>query len=104
MAGRWLARLHPHRYARNLLRCLLCGIVWARVSVVLFALFASHDYPTVQSMLDQIISFQNIEFILVWMGVGFVFASLVLFMPLMVITAPLVGHATWHAYRELVGT
>ena len=79
-------------------------IVWARVSVVLFALFASHDYPTVQSMLDQIISFQNIEFILVWMGVGFVFASLVLFMPLMVITAPLVGHATWHAYRELVGT
>lgn len=55
-------------------------------------------------MLDQIISFQNIEFILVWMGVGFVFASLVLFMPLMVITAPLVGHATWHAYRELVGT
>jgi len=131
-------------------------IVWARVSVVLFALFASHDYPTVQSMLDQIISLQNIEFILVWMGVGFVFASLVfavsvvsvpllldrgvdtleavfasaralwanpgtclvwglsivilvgsslvLFMPLMVITAPLVGHATWHAYRELVGT
>ena len=131
-------------------------IVWTRVSVVLFALFASHVYPTVQSMLDQIISLQNIEFILVWMGVGFVFASLVfavsvvsvpllldrgvdtleavfasaralwanpgtclvwglsivilvgsslvLFMPLMVITAPLVGHATWHAYRELVGT
>ena len=129
-------------------------VVWARVSVVLFALFAAHDYPTLQSMLSQIISERNLEFLLVWMGVGFVFASLVfavsvvsvpllldrgtdtleavfasaralwanpmaclvwgllivaligsslfVFMPLLVITAPWVGHATWRAYKGLV--
>jgi len=129
-------------------------IVWARVSVVLFALFASHDYPTLQSMLAQIVSMKNLEFLFVWMSVGFAFASLVfaisvvsvpllldrgtdtleavfasaralwanpgvclfwglsivaiiglslvLFMPLLVVTAPWIGHATWRAYRALV--
>lgn len=51
-------------------------IVWARVSVVLFALFANHDYPDMQSMITQIVSLRNIEFILVWLGVGSVFATL----------------------------
>ena len=130
-------------------------VIWARVSVVIFALFASHDYPTLQSMLAQIVSVENIEFLLVWAGVGFVFASIVfaisvvsvpllldrdadtmmavfasvralwanpgtclvwglcivvliggsllLFMPLLVITAPWVGHATWVAYKAMVG-
>jgi uncharacterized membrane protein len=129
-------------------------VVWARVSVVLFALFAAHDYPTLQSILSQIVSERNLEFLLVWLGVGFVFASLVfavsvvsvpllldrgtdtleavfasaralwanpmaclvwgllivaligtslfVFMPLLVITAPWVGHATWRAYKGLV--
>jgi uncharacterized membrane protein len=45
-------------------------IVWARVSVVLFALFANHDYPDMQSMITQIVSLRNIEFILVWLGVS----------------------------------
>ena len=129
-------------------------IVWARVSVVLFALFSSAEFPTVQSMVAQILSLSNIEFLLVWTGVGFVFASLVFsisvvsipllldrggdtmmaifssaralyvnpgalylwavlivvligaslalwFVPL-VLTAPLIGHATWHAYRDLL--
>ncbi len=129
-------------------------IVWARVSVVLFALFSTGEFPTVQSMLGQILSLSNIEFLLVWTGVGFVFASLVFsiavvsipllldrggdtmmaifssaralyvnpgalylwaaliviligaslalwFVPL-VIAAPLIGHATWHAYRDLL--
>jgi uncharacterized membrane protein len=130
-------------------------VIWARVSVVIFALFASHDYPTLQSMLAQIVSVENIEFLLVWAGVGFVFASIVfaisvvsvpllldrdadtmmavfasvralwanpgtclvwglcivvliggsllLFMPLLIVTAPWVGHATWAAYKAMVG-
>lgn len=130
-------------------------IVWARVSVVIFALFAQHDYPTLQAMMGQIVSFENLEFLLVWAGVGFVIASLVfsisvvsmpllldrdtdtlvavfasaralwanpltcliwgilivaiiggsllLFTPLLVVTAPWVGHATWHAYKDMVG-
>lgn len=129
-------------------------IVWARVSVVLFALFSTSEFPTMQSMIAQIMSLSNLEFVLVWVGVGFVFASLVFsitvvsipllldrggdtmmaifasaralylnpgplylwavlivvligaslalwFVPL-VLTAPLIGHATWHAYRDLI--
>ncbi len=130
-------------------------IVWARVSVVLFALFSTTDFPTLQGVIAQITSARNLEFLLVWAGVGFVFATLVfaisvvsipllldrradtmvaiftsvrallanpgpvylwaalivllvgaslaLWFGLLVVTAPLVGHATWHAYRELVG-
>jgi uncharacterized membrane protein len=131
-------------------------IVWARVSVVLFALASTTAFPTVRDMLGQIVSLQNIEFLALWTAVGFVFASLVfaislvsvplmldrridtmmaifssaralaanpapaylwaativaiigaslvLWLGLLVVTAPLVGHATWHAYRALVLT
>lgn len=129
-------------------------IVWARVSVVLFALASHTDFPTVRGMAGQIVSPDNVEFLALWTAVGFVFASLVfaislVSMPLMldrgadtmsavfasaralveqpkaayawaativvligaslvfwlgllVVTAPLVGHATWHAYRALM--
>lgn len=129
-------------------------IVWARLSVILFALFSSHDFPTLSGILTHVLSFDNLTFVLVWLGVGFVFASLVFavgvvsapmmldqqcytsnavftsvrcvisnplplyvwaflvvviigfslvtgFLPLL-ITAPLIGHASWHAYRALV--
>lgn len=129
-------------------------IVWARVSVVLFALASTTDFPTMRSVLSQIVSPTNLEFLLLWSAVGFVFASLVfaisvVSVPLMldrrtdtmmsvfasaralatnpapvylwallivaiigtslllgfwplVVTAPIIGHATWHAYRALV--
>lgn len=126
-------------------------VVWSRISVLLFALFANQTYPTVQGMINQVVSLQNIEFLTVWAGVGAAFASLVfavsvvampkmmdrqadvtvavvqsvraltssplacliwalaivalvggamlIWMPLMLLTAPVVGHASWHAYR-----
>jgi uncharacterized membrane protein len=129
-------------------------IVWARVSVVLFALFGAHNYPDLKDMITKIVSLENIEFLIIWSGVGFVFASLVfaisvvsmpmmldrgsdtmesigasakalwanpaamlvwavsivvliggslaLFLPLLAITAPLVGHATWRLYKTVV--
>ena len=129
-------------------------IVWARVSVVLFALFANHDYPNLQNMLSQIMSPQNLEFIFMWTGVGAAFAtlafaisvvsipmlldreadtmeaifnsltalwenqwaclvwaafvvtligfSLFVFKPLLILTAPWVGHSTWKAYQDLL--
>ncbi len=129
-------------------------IVWARVSVVLFALFGTHDYPDLKQMIFKILSLENIEFLIVWTGVGFIFASIVfavsvvsvpmlldrgsdtmdavftsvkalwanpaamliwaitivvliglslfVFLPLLTITAPLVGHATWCVYKDLV--
>jgi uncharacterized membrane protein len=129
-------------------------IVWARVSVVIFALFSTRDFPTLQGVIFQIFSMSNMAFVIVWFGAGFVFASIafaisVVSVPLMLdrntdtmlalftsvralwnnpvplylwaalivaligislllsfipllLTAPLVGHATWHAYRDLV--
>ena len=129
-------------------------IVWTRISVVIFALFSTRDFPTLQGMLKQVFAFTNLPFVGVWFGVGFVFASLVfaisvVSVPMMldrnsdtmtaifasvralldnpgplylraglivviigaslvsgmvapVLTAPLIGHATWHAYRDMV--
>ena len=129
-------------------------IVWARVSIVIFALFADQEYPHLESLFSQIASLKNIEFLMVWASVGAIFASfafaisvvsvpmlldrpsdtlsaiftsanalwnntvvclvwaalivvliglaLVFFKPLLVFTAPWVGHATWHAYQDLV--
>ena len=129
-------------------------IVWLRVSVVLFALFATHNYPDLTDMIRKIVSMDNIAFMGIWTAVGFVFASLVfamsvvsmpmmldrgsdtmdaiatsavtlwhnpgamlvwalsmtsligvslvVFLPLLAVTAPLVGHTTWRVYRSLV--
>ncbi len=129
-------------------------IIWARVSVVIFALFSTTDFPTLHTVVRQIVTLSNLEFVLVWGGVGFVFATLVfsisvVSIPLMldrradtmmsifasvqalfanpfavylwaalivvligtslllwmwplVITVPVIGHATWHAYRDLI--
>lgn len=131
-------------------------IVWARVSLVLFALSSTTSFPTLKGILQQIFSIHNPQFLVLWTGVGFIFASIVFaigvvaapmmldrksdtlaavfssvrsvhanprplyiwaflvviiiglsllagFLPLL-ITAPLVGHATWHAYRDLIAT
>lgn len=129
-------------------------LVWARASLVIFALFYTREMPTLQGFLQQVLSLDNREFLLVYFGVGLVFATLVfavsvVSIPLMldrgqdtitamiastlalarnaptlflwaalivaltaigfgtayvglVVTMPLVGHATWHAYRELI--
>lgn len=128
--------------------------LWARVSFVIFALVSTTDFPTLQTVVAQIVTLSNIAFVLVWGGVGFVFATLafaisVVSIPLMldrrsdtmvsifasvqalfanllpvyiwgalivlligtslllwmwplVITVPVIGHATWHAYRDLI--
>ncbi|MCB1956957.1 MAG: DUF2189 domain-containing protein [Rhodocyclaceae bacterium] len=129
-------------------------LVWARASLVVFALFYTDEMPNLTGFLEQILSFQNLEFLLVYLCVGFLFATIVfavsvVAIPLMldrnqdavtamlasvaslfknpftmmmwafvivtmtilgfmtfhvglVILMPLVGHATWHAYRDLI--
>lgn len=131
-------------------------IIWARVSVVLFALFSTTDFPDLKGVVLQIVTLSNVEFILVWGGVGLAFAmlvfalsvvsvplmldrqtdtmmaifssvrallanpaamvlwallivlliggSLLISFALLIVTAPLVGHATWHAYQDLIGS
>lgn len=126
-------------------------IVWARVSLIIFALFSTTDFPTLQIIASTVFSPDNIGFLVIWTLLGFFFASVIFaigaisapmmldrqsdtvsaivasaqclyrsprpmftwaativliigaslllgFVPLL-ITAPLIGHATWRAYK-----
>jgi uncharacterized membrane protein len=129
-------------------------LVWARASLVVFALFYSGAMPTTEKFFAQLASPGNAQFLIAYAFVGGLFAMLtfatsVVSIPMMldrpedgvvavltsvkafgdnlpamlvwgstiialvaagfamacvglVVAVPLVGHATWHAYRELV--
>ncbi|MCF8175689.1 MAG: DUF2189 domain-containing protein [Burkholderiaceae bacterium] len=129
-------------------------LIWARASMIMFALFYQGGMPTLKSFMVQILKFDNIEFLLAYLAVGGIFAGLVFAfsvvsipmmldrgqdtitamiasflalvrnLPVMLVwgalivlltalgiaagfvglalTMPLVGHATWHAYRALI--
>jgi len=129
-------------------------LVWARASLVVFALFYTTEIPTVDRFVEQVVSFANLEFLIAYCCVGsffalLVFALSVVSVPMMldrhvdgviaaltsvkafganvpamlvwglvitavigagfalwfvglVIAVPVIGHATWHAYRALV--
>lgn len=133
---------------------LVLYLVWARASLVSFAVFYSGKLPTFQDFMVHLIETSNYEFMIVFFGIGAVFAAFtfaisVISIPLMldrgydavtativsslalatnvgpmmlwaglisllavinmgtlligfVITGPLLGHATWHAYRDLM--
>ncbi len=130
-------------------------LVWARASLVTFALFFSSGMPSLTGFLSQVTSIEHWDFVLTYFAVGSVFATIVfaisvVSVPLMlargtdtvvaaitsvralaanplpllfwavlivlltaagfatlfvglVIAMPVVGHATWHAYEDLVG-
>ena len=129
-------------------------LVWARASLVIFALFYTQEMPNLSGFLEQIMALENLEFLMVYFAAGLIFATIVfavsvVSIPLMldrnqdaitamlasvgslarnpftmmmwavmivsltvigfltfhiglVITMPLIGHATWHAYRDLI--
>ena len=129
-------------------------LVWARASLVSFALFSTGAMPDLKGFLAKAFSLGNIEFVLVYLAAGALFASLVFAVSVvavpmlldrgndavsaailscqvlarnlgtmavwaalivlltgiglatafvgLVFTMPLVGHATWHAYRDCV--
>jgi uncharacterized membrane protein len=132
-------------------------LVWARASLVTFALFFSTGgMPTVSNFLAHVVSPEHWDFIAAYFAVGGLFAAIVFaisvvsvpmmldrgtdtvvaaltsvralfenFGPLLlwavliviviglgfatlfvglVVAVPIVGHATWHAYRDLVDT
>jgi uncharacterized membrane protein len=129
-------------------------LVWARASLVTFALFSSGTMPDIRNFLAKAFSLGNIEFVIVYFAAGSMFATLVfavsvVSVPMMldrgndavsaailsvqalaknpgtmavwalaivlltgigfatafvglVFTMPVIGHATWHAYRDCV--
>jgi len=129
-------------------------LLWARASLIVFALFYTQGMPTAAKFIDQIFSLDNLEFLFAYALVGGFFAVLtfavsVVSVPMMLdrrtdgvvavltslkafagnvpamlvwgiaivalvicgfalafaglaVAVPLIGHATWHAYRGLV--
>lgn len=129
-------------------------IVWARASLVIFALFYTTEMPNLSGFLKQLLVLENLQFLAIYTGVGLIFATVafafsVCSLPLMldrnqdavssmlgsvgallinpvamivwaaiivsftlvgfltfhlglVVLMPVVGHATWHAYRDLI--
>lgn len=129
-------------------------LVWARASLIVFALFYTSGLPTLATFIQQFLSPDNAKFLCAYACVGgffaaFTFALSVVSVPMMldrqtdgvvaaltsikvflanlpamlvwgalivvlvgagfalafaglIVAVPLVGHATWHAYRELV--
>jgi len=129
-------------------------LVWARASLIVFALFYTGDMPTAATFLEKLLSPDNFDYLVAYACVGgffalLVFAISVVSVPMMldrntdgvvavltslrafganlpamlvwgaiivaltaagfallfvglVVTVPVIGHATWHAYRALV--
>jgi uncharacterized membrane protein len=129
-------------------------LVWARASLIVFALFYTGEMPTAATLVDSLLSPSNLEFLAAYVCVGGFFAALVfaisvvsvpmmldrgtdgvvavltslrafganvpamivwgaaivaltaagfaLFFVGLVVAIPVIGHATWHAYRALV--
>ena len=132
----------------------LIMLVWARASLVTFALFYTREMPSMQGFMSQVLSMDNLDFLFIYFLVGALFAALVfctsvISIPMLldrnqdavtaviasflsvarnaptmflwallivaitligfatvfiglIITTPIIGHATWHAYRDLV--
>jgi uncharacterized membrane protein len=52
-------------------------LVWARASLVVFALFYTDEMPNLSGFLEQILRFENLEFLMVYFAVGLLFATIV---------------------------
>ena len=52
-------------------------LVWARASLVVFALFYTDELPNLTGFINQIATLDNVEFLLVYFCVGLLFASIV---------------------------
>ena len=135
---------------------LLVYLAWARASVVVFAMFYSGALPTMGDLFKHLIFTDQLDFLLVYFGVGLIFVLIIfgislISIPLIkdkqmdavtaaiasvrallrnptamtvwasiitlltvfsmatlllgtLVAGPLLGHATWHAYRDLTGS
>ncbi|GAA5181507.1 DUF2189 domain-containing protein [Niveibacterium umoris] len=52
-------------------------LIWARASLVMFALFYTNEIPNLSGFLNQVLRMENLDFMAVYIGVGLVFATLV---------------------------
>ncbi len=84
---------------------ILAAIVFA-LSVVSVQLIIDRHATAVDAMWISVkVTFMNLPAMIVWAAliVGLTILGFVPFLLGMIIVAPLLGHATWHAYRDLIG-
>jgi uncharacterized membrane protein len=93
----------------QLLGYIACGAVLAAIvftlSVVSVPLILDRHVSALDAMWTSIrVTFANVPAMLVWAGliVGVTAVGFITLLLGMVVVAPLLGHATWHAYRDLV--
>lgn len=129
-------------------------LIWARASLVVFAVFYTSGLPSTDDFLRELLAFENAEFVIAYLVIGsgfaaFIFSISAVAVPLMldrdkdavsamllslaavaknplpmlvwailivtlagigfatafiglIVMIPILGHATWHAYRALV--
>jgi uncharacterized membrane protein len=148
-------RVNPGAIGVYVLILTVIFLVWARASLVTFALFHDQGLPSLVALVAQLARGENIPLILAWLGVGLLFATLVFALSVvsipflldaraeavtaaaasvmaltrnlpamllwaalialltglglalyyvgLVVVVPVIGHATWHAYKDLIG-
>jgi uncharacterized membrane protein len=68
---------HIPSMAMLVLVLIVLELLWGRASLVVFAVFFNTGMPSTTGVMEAIFNPQNIEFVLVYLGVGSVFAGLV---------------------------
>lgn len=93
----------------QVLAYIVCGAVLAGIvfilSVVAVPLIIDRDASATEAMWTSIrVTFSNVPAMLVWalLIVGVSALGFITLLLGMVVVAPVLGHATWHAYRDLV--
>lgn len=52
-------------------------LIWARASLIIFALFYTNELPNLSGFLNQVLRLDNLEFLVVYTAIGGLFAALV---------------------------
>ena len=84
----------------------LAAIVFT-LSVVSVPLIIDRHASALDAMwISAKVTFWNLPAMIVWAAfiVGLTVIGFVPFLLGMIVVAPILGHATWHAYRELIGS
>lgn len=68
---------HVRSMALLVLILIVLELLWGRASLVVFAVFFNTGMPSTAGVMDAVFNPDNLEFVLVYMGVGSVFAALV---------------------------
>ena len=84
---------------------LLAGLVFA-ISVVSFPMLLDRKVDTLTAVATSVLAVRKSPVaMLVWAGLiaGLTLLGMLTFYLGLILTIPLIGHATWHAYRQIVG-